>query len=128
MKRMGTGLVVLALVTACGGGSDDKPEVTATTPAPKIELADACPKIQDALDSSFDQGGIGSITEYRAFGSAITTLKKQVDPKGVPLLTSLAEASETAAQNLETDPLAGDWLAAMRRVSDTCQQLGAPLS
>lgn len=136
MKRLGIGTVVaVSLIAAgCGGGGSDAP---AKTPTPaKVSLADSCPKVQDALDAAFKGGGeLPTEEEYLGFGDDLTELIAAVDPKGKPLLSGLLDATKKLATGMD-DGLQGQpfldldqaWLGAMKRVNDTCQQLGAPLS
>lgn len=128
--RIGMAVAALVAVGACGGGSDGTSRDASPTPteAAKVSLADTCPKIQDALDSEMGGGGLAESDELQAFTDQIKVLRKDVDPKGVPLLNDLVSASQQGADNLDTDPLASKFLAAMERVTATCQQLGAPLS
>ena len=122
---MATLFVTGLLVAGCSGG-----ETETVKAAPTIQLADACPKVQDALDAAFKgkEGGLfGDSETYQGLADAIDGLTKRVDPKGVPLLTGLAEATHESAKNpsLEAER---NWLRVMQQVTDTCQQLGAPLS
>lgn len=129
-------MAALLLSGACGGSDRDKPEDTKTTTPAAVSLADTCPKIQDALDVAFaGKGGSAADEDYQRFADDVAALLAVVDPKGEPLLTQLVDSTKYlvsigkagggAADKLDAR---GDWFDAMDRVTDTCQQLGAPLS
>lgn len=151
MRRLAVTLtsVSLAATIAVGGCSgatiaDSTPDAestgtpstveTSVEPAPTLmELADACPKIQDALDEVFGAGQEADSVNLRQFGELIAELVPQIDRKVQNLLESLAEVSMTAASEMQ----GGDaldaidarkpWFNEMERVTDVCQELGAPL-
>lgn len=137
VNRLGIVLAALLLAAGCGGsGSDgnDTPDGAATTPA-AVSLADTCPKIQDALDLAFEGKPDPSDADYQRFADEVAAFVAVVDPKGEPILTGLVDATKSlilsgkvgsnATVRLQIEK---DWSDAMQRVTDTCQQLGAPLS
>ena len=134
VKKLATLFVTGLLVAGCSGG-----ETETVKAAPTIQLADACQKVQDALDAAFkgkEGGPFWDSETYQGLADAIDDLTKRVDPKGVPLLTRLAEATHGSAKNAndanaipeENLEAERNWLRVMQQVTDTCQQLGAPLS
>lgn len=121
-----------------GDATSESPSVSAQTsssPPVLLTLADACPKVQDALDSSFK--GEGFSTDpllFREFAGSIALLAEQTDPKGRNILETLAETSEQVAQDIEgaadglesleaVDP----WFTDMDRITQVCEDQGAPL-
>lgn len=96
-------------------------------PAPLLPLADACPLVQDALDEAFADGPTAA--SMRVFAASVRGLVPVTDPKGRNLLESLVEASEVSADLFDDeDPYAiSPWLDEMERVTDVCEQQGAPL-
>lgn len=120
-----------AAVSVSSGAASPEPS-QATSSAAVLQLADACPRIQDALDESFVGDGPTPAT-MREFASSITALVAITDPKGQNLLETLAEISRSSATQLASDdPLErldalSPWLDEMDRVTDVCEGLGAPL-
>ena len=120
-----------AAAPASSGAASPEPS-EATSSAAVLQLADACPRIQDALDESFVGDGPTAAT-MREFASSITALVALTDPKGQNLLETLAEASRSSATQLASDDpferldALSPWLDEMDRVTDVCEGLGAPL-
>lgn len=73
-------------------------------------------------------GDLATGPELQRFTDQVKKLRDDVDPKGLPLLNELVSTAQQGADNMDTDPLASKWLDTMERVTDTCQQLGAPLA
>lgn len=104
---------------------------SASTPA-LLSLAEACPKIQDALDASFPDE-VPRPEGYRRFAQAILTLINETDPKDQNILDTLARTMEQVADDIE-DSGALDGLQAefdgfrmMDRVRRVCRDEGVPL-
>lgn len=125
MKWAGMIVMTCALLTgACGGSADTAaPEKTASSsPAPMLDWAEVCPKIQDALYES-----MGGEPDYAAFADSIDTVLGEPIPQGATRLVDLLDASRAAVGTDDVLRDEGAWLEAMERVSATCTISGAPL-
>jgi hypothetical protein len=137
-------LTVGITLAGCSGSSSSEPtppdisptttDVPSTSAPALLSLADACPKVQDALDANFADEIFPPPLRYRQFAQDIDDIIEQTDPKGRNILDTLARTSEQVASDIED---AGDsvekflvrdpWFAAMDRVGQVCEDQGAPL-
>lgn len=123
--RVGLALAAV-LLAGCGGDPKVEPAPEVPTEAPEISLADVCPKIQDALDDAYANGG----DDNEGFVSAVDTLINDVgsDDKMLLVLLSMVSSERATATPDERLEVESAWLDVMRKVTDACQQAGAPLS
>lgn len=128
---------VTALLSACGGGGESETDASDEVLTPKkIELADACVKVNKAAENILQTAaGIADSEAMRVFADSLQFVVDQVDDRGRDIVADLQartrETSEILADEQEpADRLqAGmDWLNTYKRMQDACVAVGSPIS
>lgn len=131
-------MAILGMAGCRGSGGFEAVQVALPSPSaePAVDLAGACPKFQEALDTSFEGTGPHPAAEhYRGFADAILELATQVGQADGDVLRRLEQASRAAAKDADDrgagpdDNVAAtaEWLDAVDRLEVACDDLGAPL-
>lgn len=144
MRFGGTIIVFALMLTGCGSpaatveSSPAAESSSASAPSSSsaaastalLSLADACPKVQDALDAAFEDADPYDPGTFRQFAADIDALAAQTDPKGQNMLEELAAVSrQTSTALAGPDMLSAQepWFTEMDRVTRVCEEQGAPL-
>lgn len=141
---MRTGLWIaaaaLAALSACGSAGDatePEPTPSSTSATPELlELADACVEVNATAEQILvDAVGIADPGLLFQFSNSVEQIAARTDDRGRDSLEDLAQRAREVRTSLnsETDPTARleagtEMLAGYKRLQDSCQAVGAPIS
>ena len=131
-------LVVVALLAAgCDGDGTGASAKSEPKPTPAlISLADACVQVNAAAEQTIgDATGLADPESLDAFALALDDIAAETDHQGSDAVGDLATRSRSVSETLATSTEipdrmdAGlDMLNGYKRLQDSCQAVGSPLS
>jgi hypothetical protein len=131
MKKWATLIAAVVLLAGCSGGSAPK-----ASPSPKlVELADACVLVNQAAEDTLSDAGLAKPESLDSFAAELDTISGKTDSRGRDAVEDLATRARQASMTLATSTDVSermdtglDMLRGYKRLQDSCQAVGSPLS